>query len=116
MSDRDIRKLYDNIITNKRHKSSIREHDLYRLVVEDSQMEIVPMRGEEESRITKAELKRQAKEYKTKNNDKRSITAIAQAMAQGELPIAPPQQQQPDPRERKKIDDNDIKTLTVKKL
>ena len=111
MSDREIRKLYDNVINNKKHKSPIREHDLYKLVVEDSQMELVPMRGEEESRITKAEIKRQAKEYKTKNNDKRSITAIAQAMAQGELPIAPPQQQQPDPRERKKINDNDIKSF-----
>lgn len=110
MSDRDIRKLYEGVAGHIYQKNKIiRESDLYGLV-ESDQMEMLPMRGDDEGHVTKAEIKRQAREYKEKNKDPRSLTAIAQAMTDGELPITPPGQTQ-DHRTREVLDQQDIETF-----
>ena len=110
MSDRDIRNLYEGVVGRVHQKKKIvRESELYGLV-ESDQMEMLPMRGDDEGRVTKAEIKRQAREYKDKNKDPRSITAIAQAMTDGELPITPPGQTQ-DHRTREVLDQQDIETF-----
>ena len=110
MSDRDIRNLYEGVVGRVHQKKKIvRESELYGLV-ESDQMEMLPMRGDDEGRVTKAEIKRQAREYKDKNKDPRSITAITQAMTDGELPITPPGQTQ-DHRTREVLDQQDIETF-----
>lgn len=110
MSDQDIRKLYGEMLRGGKHTKPKQISDMYVSILEtDVQSELLPMRGESEPRVTKGEIKRQAKLYKQTYDDDRSITAIVQAMVDGEIPITPPpQEQENDTRTRQLLTDDEI--------